>query len=133
MNTHGLFEQATQHGSTRGHQGNLSQHIALLSWRHPGCRACCDVTAIFGRPQRQMAIAPGTLHHCKNYREENPKKARTLPEILPSAPCLLSGQIQTPRLCRVSAVPRHPALHCFSQTCAVISPFLLLLFSHAHA
>lgn len=49
-----------------------------------------------------------------------------------SFPQFLSGQIQTPQFCRVSTVPRHPALHCFSQTCAVTFPFPLGLFPCAH-
>lgn len=49
-----------------------------------------------------------------------------------SFPQLLSGQIQTPQFCRVLVVPRHPALHCSSQTRAVIFPFALGLFPRAH-
>lgn len=47
-----------------------------------------------------------------------------------SFPQLLSGQI--PQFCRVSAVPRHPALPCSSQTCAVTFPFPFGLLPHAH-
>lgn len=49
-----------------------------------------------------------------------------------SFPQLLSGQIQIPQFCRVSAVPRHPALPCSSQICAVTFPFPFGLLPHAH-
>lgn len=49
-----------------------------------------------------------------------------------SFPQLPSGQSQAPQFCRVSAVPRHCALLCSSQTCALpsLSPFGLFPCAH---